>query len=261
MRLCPLCGSDNNKPWLLELSQCIECSFVYKKHIGQMKFEEEYWGPIRDPDGKMRYKSEERDLKKHCNKDEIKFINKLYPLGGKIGDVGAGLGHLISWFDDRWEKWAIEPSGYCCDFIKSTYPFFNIAHGKLSELDEYNFDVLYSHHVIEHTLNPVSEIQEMYKRLKRGGWLFVVTPNVESWICSRFKENFRLLQDSTHISMFGEVTLRRLLEDQGFYVNRIAKPFFRTKHFSLFNILRLFDTTKVSPPFRGNLIYAYARKK
>ena len=261
MRLCPLCNSDNYEPWHLEFSKCKGCQFVYKRHINHLEFEEAYWGATRDPDGKIRHKSEERDLKYHCNKDEIQFINSLCPQGGKIADVGAGLGHLLSWFDKKWERWAIEPSHYCCDFIRGVYPELNTFQGEFKNLDEYNFDVIYSHHVIEHTIDPVAEIREMHKRLKTNGWLFVVTPNVESWVCSRFKENFRLLHDDTHISMFGEKTLSRLLEDQGFNVARIAKPFFRTKYFTFMNLVRLFNADVVSPPFRGNVIYAYARKR
>lgn len=259
-RDCPLCGSGDYERWHLDFSKCKKCLFVYKRDIGGSVFEELYWGTTFDPDGKIRHKSEERDLKKHCNKDEIKFIRKMYPLGGKIADIGAGMGHLLSWFDKKWEKWAIEPSCYCCDFIESTYPFLTTVRGDISKLSEYDFDVIYSHHVIEHTIDPVLEIREIHRRLKRGGWLFVVTPNIDSWVCSRFKENFRLLQDSTHISMFGETHLRKILEDQGFYVDKISKPFFRTKYLTISNLLRLFNTSKISPPFRGNVIYAYAKK-
>ena len=70
-----------------------------------------------------------------------------------------------------------------------------------------------------------------------------------------------MLHDKTHVSLFSDFSLKNLLEDFGFVVDRIEYPFFETKYFTNENLLRLFDTSKISPPFYGNIMSLYARKK
>ena len=69
-----------------------------------------------------------------------------------------------------------------------------------------------------------------------------------------------MLHDQTHINLIGDFGLKMLLEDSFFQVDRIEYPYFETIHFTKENLLRLFDTSKVSPPFYGNLMSFYAVK-
>ena len=89
----------------------------------------------------------------------------------------------------------------------------------------------------------------------------MTTPNFDSGVARRFGKNYRLLHDKTHISLFSDCGLKQLLEDYGFFIDRIDYPFFETEYFTKENLLRLFDTQKVSPPFYGNVMTIYARKK
>ena len=97
--------------------------------------------------------------------------------------------------------------------------------------------------------------------MKTNGHLVIAAPNFDSGVARRFGENFRFLHDKTHISLFSDFSLRQLLEDNGFIVNRMEYPFFDTKYFTKENLMRLFDTSKVSPPFYGSVMTLYARKK
>ena len=70
-----------------------------------------------------------------------------------------------------------------------------------------------------------------------------------------------MLHDESHCSLFGEQGLKDLLIDFGFQVDCIDNPFFDTEYFTMDNLERLFDTSKVSPPFYGNIMSIYATKK
>jgi len=120
--------------------------------------------------------------------------------------------------------------------------------------------VIYNFSFIEHVLNPQEIFKEFNRTLKPGGHLIITTPNIESFVAKRFKGNYRLL-GTPHVIIWGPKTLKRILNENGFEVKRIRYPFFKTDFFTLKNMLRLWDTKKVSPPFFGNMMTFYAKKK
>ncbi len=220
------------------------------------EFEEGYWGVVKDPDGNVRDLSRERDKKVEDLACELAFVNKLPP--GRLLDVGCGLGHLLSGVDPSWQRHGIEISGYAAEKAAA---YGEIHHGDLESAgypDRF-FDVVTLYHVIEHMEDPERELREIKRVLKPGGWLIAGTPNFDSACARRFGDNFRLLNDATHISLFSAESLRRLLEDNGFSVDWEDYPFFDTRYFTRENLERLFDTTKMSPPFYGNIMTLYAR--
>ncbi|MCH7577804.1 MAG: MMPL family transporter [Chloroflexi bacterium] len=46
----------------------------------------------------------------------------------------------------------------------------------------------------------------------------------------------------------------------GFIIDRVEYPFFETRHFTEENLLRMMDTSKMSPPFVGNFMTFYCHK-
>ena len=74
-----------------------------------------------------------------------------------------------------------------------------------------------------------------------------------------FKQNFRMLHDKGHISLFTSFSLIALLEDNGFEIIKVEYPFFETQWFNSDNLNRMFDTTKVSPAFYGSHVVVFCR--
>jgi 2-polyprenyl-3-methyl-5-hydroxy-6-metoxy-1,4-benzoquinol methylase len=218
---------------------------------------ETYWQDVvTDPDGNARYPAQERDRKVEDLRDELAFINAMTP--GRLLDVGCGLGHLLSAVDPRWERHGVELSGRAA---RMAAEFGIVHHGDLRSAGYPDgfFDVVTMYHVIEHMEDPVAEVREIRRVLKPGGWLLVSTPNFDSACARRFGPNFRMLHDKTHVSLFGSSSLLRMLEDLGFLVTREEYPFFGTRYFTRENLERLFDTSRVSPPFYGSVMTLYAQ--
>ncbi len=230
--------------------------YTRREPPAETEFEEGYWGVVKDPDGNVRDLSRERDKKVEDLKNELAFVNKLPP--GRLLDVGCGLGHLLSGVDPRWDRHGIEISEYAAE---KAAEYGTIFHGDLESAGypDAFFDAVTLYHVIEHMEDPERELREIRRVLKPGGWLIVGTPNFDSACARRFGDNFRLLHDVTHISLFSAESLRRLLEDNGFSVEWEDYPFFETRYFTRENLERLFDSTKMSPAFYGNIMTLYAR--
>ena len=115
--------------------------------------------------------------------------------------------------------------------------------------------------MIEHAADPIDLIKNIHKILKTHGNLIISTPNYDSGAARRFGKNYRLLHDKTHTTLFSDWMLKQLLEDYGFFIDKVDYPFFETGYFTEDNLLGLFDTSKVSPPFYGNIMTIYALKK
>ena len=263
--LCPLCSS--NKQLFLykdfeesRFVKCESCDLVYQNPRYEIGYEEEYWGKAIDPDGNERDLITERELKiKNLYADDIKFVEK--QSGGKILDAGCGFGFFLSALSDRWEKYGLELSEYCVDFIKKNNPNIKVKDEIIENIpfDLEFFNVIYSFHVIEHVKNPIKHVECLHKMLKKGGTLVISTPNIDSFVSRMFKGNYRLL-GLPHIILFSVDTLSMLLNKVGFEIIDIKFPFFKTEYFTFNNLLRLCNKKSVSPPFYGNIMTFYTRK-
>ena len=267
VNICPICQSTKQGRLYSDFEgsifvKCIDCDLAFQNPRHEISYEKEYWGKAIDPDGNERNLVSERESKiKNLYADDLKFIEKLK--GGKILDAGCGFGFFLSALSDKWEKYGTELSNYCVEFIKDNYPEVKEVKNEIIEnlpFSENFFDAIYSFHVIEHVKNPTEHIKCLSKMLKKDGTLAISTPNINSFASKRFKGNYRLL-GLPHIIVFSPKTLSAILENNGFQITKINFPFFRTDYFTVQNLLRLFNKDKISPPFYGNIMTIYAKKK
>lgn len=220
-------------------------------------YEEGYWGVVVDPDGNRRDRAQEREKHLEDVKQELEFLNAL--AGGRIVDVGCGLGYLLSGLDSLWERHGVEVSGFAAERAQQ---WGKIVNGTLQNAGyaSDSFEAVVLHHVIEHVVDPVDLIREIRRILKPMGVLVLGTPDFDSACARRFGEKYRLLHDKTHISLFTNDSMHRFLRDHGFVIERVEYPYFETRYFTVENLGRLFDTDAVSPPFYGNFMTFYCRK-
>lgn len=225
---------------------------------------EDYYDIKPDPDGVVRDVAQEKDEKINRCKKEIEFINNLYKDGLKRNflDLGCGHGFVSSAIDDKqWNKYGLE--AYSKKAVQAAEKYISHVHFGPLQPDIYSekfFDLILNYHVIEHVEDPIEFIKNIHKILKTHGHLVISTPNFDSGAARRFKDKYRMLHSPTHISLFSDFGLKQMLEDFGFIVDYIDYPFFETEYFTKENLLRLFDTSKISPPFYGNIMTFYCKK-
>ena len=231
--------------------------FIRRAPTQAPNYEKAYWGEIEDPDGKKRNRLTEREQYLADMDTELTFLNGLP--GGKILDVGCGLGFLLSALDSKWEGYGTEMSKFAADHAG---PQGRIFTGKLEDAayPPDHFDAVVFHHVIEHLDNPLSTLRQIRRILRPDGWLVLGTPDFDSGCARLFGDKYRLLHDQTHVSLFTQESMYRLLRDEGYIIEKVDFPYFGTRHFTEENLLRLFDEEGMSPPFYGNFMTFYARK-
>jgi len=230
--------------------------YYWVRTSDQPSYEDDYWGVTTDPDGKQRFLIQEWEQQVKNLQHAIDFLNELEP--GIILDVGCGPGFLLSALDEKWDKYGADVSKTALEYCAK---YARVYHGELSQLDlkEDTFDLVVMNHVIEHLTEPLEYITEARRILKDRGILIIATPDFDSACARHFGNNFRMLHDKGHISLFTSFSLVKILEDCGFEIIQVEYPFFDTVYFSKENMLRMFGTSKVSPPFYGNHVVVYAR--
>lgn len=236
-------------------------SEYYEKIIKEnVDYEETYWGKVIDPDGKVRNLLDEREKFLANVMDELDFINSLPP--SKIIDIGCGPGFMLSGIEDKHQKFGLEISKYAAQHAKKYATIYEKPIEELN-LDENSFDVVISHHVIEHVDSPESFLTQIKKTLKPGGILILSTPDFNCVCAKLFKERYRLLHDKTHVNLFSFKSLKNMLQDFGFEVKDVDFPYFNTEYFNENNILKMlkFETAQISPACWGNFMTFYCKKE
>lgn len=216
-----------------------------------------YWKETHDPDGANRDRLQEKRQYLDDRREELAFIESL--AGGWILDVGCGPGWLLSALSSKWQKIGLEPSLEMADLcvrdglkvIAKTMPH--------ASLRPRSFDVVVHYHVIEHCPDPDQEIWHVRNVMKEGGWLVLGTPDFGSPCAKRFGDKYRMLDDSTHCSLFTTADLVGWLREHDLTVSNVRFPF-PDRYATADNFARWNDTSRMSPPWPGNWVTVYCRK-
>lgn len=267
IEFCPLCDSNEFRHLLTDVqgnqySKCKYCDLVFQNPRKVIEYEEEYWTSEKDPDGNIRnmMSDKERSFKvRNRMQQEIDYVNSKN--GGKILDAGCGPGFFLAEIDSHWEKYGVEISDVNLDYIKENFEDIICKRSELENIPFENsfFDFIYCFQVLEHVADPKRIVHEFSRVLKPGGEIIISTPNIDSFVSKRFKGNYRLLGDG-HIIMWSTKTIEILFERINYQISKVKYPFFKTDYFTWANLLRLIDTSKVSPPFYGNEMTIYLSK-
>lgn len=152
---------------------------------------------------------------------EYRHLPRLPKCGGALLDVGCGDGGFLNIARScGWDAVGLDPdpkvvanaANYGFSVNLGGIEFYN---GK-SEL----FDVITVAHVVEHVYDPVELLSSCYRLLKKGGQLWIETPNIDSFGHAYFKGDWRGLEAPRHLVLFNRQSLRRALLDTGFQILR-----------------------------------------
>ena len=144
---------------------------------------------------------------------------KKYSKGGSILDVGCATGFFLELArQEGWETKGVEASEFACEYAREKLGLEVIRSNLINaRFEEQSFDVVTMWDVIEHLLDPRSELLEVNRILRMGGILGIITPDIEALIPRVMGKNWlELRRVPAHLSFFSVRTLRQFLNRTGF---------------------------------------------
>lgn len=169
-------------------------------------------------------------------------------------DIGCGKGIFLNVAkQDGWNVTGIEPTNRSAEYARNIHNINVIEAGLFeSNIASNSFDVVTLWHVLEHLPEPSKVITEVERILAKGGVLVIAIPNIESIQAQFGGGKWFHLDPPRHIVHIPAKVLTKLLEKNGFHVEKIY-------HFSAeYNVLGWFQTLQNKllecPNFTFNLL-------
>jgi len=142
--------------------------------------------------------------------------------GGRLLELGCGLGHLVGLLQDDYQCVGIDLAEYSIEQTKLNAPkaeAYVMSADDLSRFATGEFSVVVALHLVEHLPDPQNTIQQVNRILKPGGLFLYATPN-PIYSLRRYKDvkTDAIGKDPTHINVQPPATWRAWTEANGFRV-------------------------------------------
>lgn len=142
--------------------------------------------------------------------------------GGRLLELGCGLGHLLGLLQDEYQCVGIDLAEYSIEQTRINAPkaeSYVLSADDLSRFKDKEFSVVVALHLVEHLPDPQGTIQQVNRLLKPGGLFLYATPN-PVYSLRRYKDpkNDAIGKDPTHINVQPPETWRQWTEASGFRV-------------------------------------------
>lgn len=222
--VCPLCSSQKYLKYYAmpgyRLARCLTCGMVWDfnplENIGAI-YDQTYFINDNAKGGYANY-VEGMSVNKKTFSLRLKRFEEKLGKKGKILDVGCALGDfLLEAKKLKWkEVFGLEVSDYGARFAQERGLL--VKKGILeNELYPKNyFDLITYQDVIEHVKDPLGEVKLAKKALISGGYIFLVTPDIDGLWRKLLGRLWYHYKPQEHIMYFSQKTLKKLLEKGGF---------------------------------------------
>jgi 2-polyprenyl-3-methyl-5-hydroxy-6-metoxy-1,4-benzoquinol methylase len=235
---CILCGAD--KPLLRRLdkgeyrvSSCPDCALVQldptpSEATLAALYSGQYFGSDDAQSGYGDYASQEAEYLATFAED-IRTIQQ-YIRAGDVLDVGCGYGYFMQAASDAgFRPFGIDLSESAVERASARFPG-RVFRGTLSDSalpGEQRFDVVFASHVVEHITTPVEFVRSIVARLKPGGLIVLVTPNIESLLSRVSGARWVSFKIPEHVSYYSPATISALIRRGGPFEAISVKPAFQ----------------------------------
>jgi len=192
------------------LCQCNSCNFIFSRKIPSDKDLKRYYSDDYD---RTRYFS-------HITYQRYKELLLSFESSrktNKILDIGCGYGFFLTVAKELgWEVYGTELSNKAAEHCIKNGISMHLGDLDTNTFSEHEFDVIVAIELIEHINTPKAFAEQTHRLLRKGGKLYITTPNFNSILRYRLKEKSDIIEFPNHLTYFTPKTLKHLFTKNGF---------------------------------------------
>lgn len=143
--------------------------------------------------------------------------------GGRLLEIGSGLGHLVAQMEDSFRTWGMDLNHWAVRESRALMHHTCLQTASAQDLPfaDASFDVVIIKHIVEHLPDPALSLREIGRVTAPGGTLILATPNLGSLLKPLKGERWIGYQDPTHISLKPPEEWLDLIRKAGFSIKRV----------------------------------------
>jgi SAM-dependent methyltransferase len=218
LRPCPVCGSAEFGFVFGTIKRCKKCGLCLVNPLGEYRGENETPEYFLNDYLPSHIANREGSLAER--RDHIAAIKKYFRLPARPRhlDVGCALGFMLQEAKaSGWESVGVETSEFAARYAEE-HTGCRVYAGTLQKagLSSESFDVVTLTDVIEHVAYPLDLLGEIYRILRPGGVVFIITPNFGSLFVRLLGPKAFGVWPDQHIVYFGPAAMTHLLRQLGY---------------------------------------------
>jgi SAM-dependent methyltransferase len=233
---CPLCHSPLHETLFreppYEVRRCAACGLAYvtprrsAQALAAMYGDDTYWrSPSPKTHGYADYRSEQPRYLRTFRK-RLDYALRDGPAGGRALDVGSAAGFCMAVLRERgFDVDGVEVSPVIASYAQHELGFGDrVFVGFLQDapLPLGAFDLICMWDVVEHVPDPVALLRRARALLAPGGRLVIETQDIDSRFARALGSRWHHFKHAEHIYHFNPSTIRRLLGEAGFRLERLT---------------------------------------
>ena len=235
---CPWCNSEKAHKHLelkdyfltqedFEIWVCEDCGLLYTsprpapEKIGDYYKSEAYYSHQENKIGLIPriYESVKKVNLKHKVNLAIGGLEK-----GKLLDIGCGVGDFLQQIESKgWQCTGIEPSEDAAKIAKKRIQATIYKPEEIDTLIDETYDVITMWHVLEHVDDLRTEVEHLFRLLKKGGRLVIALPNYKSYDATYYQDKWAAYDVPRHLNHFDKQTMANIFNTKGLKIKNIEK--------------------------------------
>ena len=225
---CNLCNSNEATSICsyeddINIVKCDNCGLIYRNPRLSSDINREIESLERYGDYETLEEQISKSREKSFNNVLITLEKRIKNQPKRLLDLGCGQGHFLNRAQGfGWQVQGIEVAKSACEYAKEKFGI-EVSNRELEEVHFLadHFDAVTLWNVLDHLLNPLGVLNEIYRILKPGGVLVIRVPNASFHLCLHKLFSFvssylerRNLPDPSVIVNYGftKATIKKVLE-------------------------------------------------
>jgi ubiquinone/menaquinone biosynthesis C-methylase UbiE len=147
---------------------------------------------------------------------KLNFIHR-FSKDNKLLDIGAAYGTFLTLARQHHECYGLDVSQYAAQVAREHFGV-DVRQANIEQsipFPDNHFDIVVMWDVIEHLVNPVQGLKEVYRVLRPGGYVFISTDDANNWLPRLLGANWWALAAPLHLCHFSKKGMEIAIRQSG----------------------------------------------